>query len=164
MTPRPVCSRKIGALAQLAALLCLCAACTGDRPPFRAGMPPLRTDSTTCQFGERGVRVSVDDAPDGVDVVLTTIRDVDDLRHRAHDAAAMYGAGAHRGLGHNGKHGNGAHHGLGLARLSIPVKAEEVDVWSGAKIHVSPVDPAKVDVVRSEVRARADDAQWGECP
>ena len=139
-------------------------ACASDRPPFLAGEPSLRTDSTSCPFGDRGARVAVDDAPDGVDVTITTIRDVDELRQRARDSAAMYGPLAHRGLGHNGKHGNGEHHGLGLAELRPEVKSEVTDVPSGAKIHVTPVDPSSVADVRREVRARAERTRWGACP
>jgi hypothetical protein len=127
-------------------------------------MPPLKTDSTTCQFGERGVRVAVNDLPDGVEIVVTTIRDVDELRHRARDVAAMYGHGAHRGLGHNGKHGDGAGHGLRLAELRSMVSAVETDIPDGATIRVTPLDPAKVAEVQSDVGARAERAQWGDCP
>jgi hypothetical protein len=126
-------------------------------------MPPLRTDSTTCQLGDRGVRVAVNELPDGVEVVVTTIRDVDELRQRARDAAAMYGPGAHRGLGHDGKHGDGARHGLHLAELRAKVNAVETDIPDGASIRVTPLDPAKVGEVQSEVEARVEKAQWGNC-
>ena len=140
------------------------AGCAANQPPFHAGLPPLETDSTTCQLGDPGVRVRVEDVEDAVDVTVTTIRDVDDLRHRVRDAAAMYGPGAHRGLGHHGKHGNGGHHGLRLAELRPTIKAVEIDVPSGAKIHVTPIESAKLDEVRAEVRARAAQAQWGDGP
>ena len=139
-------------------------ACAVDRPPFLVGERTLRTDSTTCPFGDHGARIGVEDTADGVDITVTTLRDVEELRHRARDAAAMYGPAAHRGLGHHGKHGTGEHHGLGLAELRPEVKAAEVDVPGGAKIHVTPADPAKIDDVRRNVRARAEGARWGECP
>jgi hypothetical protein len=76
----------------------------------------------------------------------------------------MYGAGAHRGLGHEGTHGSGLHHGLALDRLGVPVRAEEEDTASGARIRVAAIDAADRATVRTAVRARADAVRVGSCP
>ena len=44
------------------------------------------------------------DTEDGTVIELRAYGDATDLRRRAHDAAAMYGPGAHRGVGHDGVH------------------------------------------------------------
>jgi hypothetical protein len=148
-----------------AVLLALSSACTPPGTPFlRLGEPAPSSESTTCPFGFRGTRVAFEDTADGVDILLTASGDVAELRRRAKDAAAMYGPGAHRGLGHDGTHGSGLHHGLGLDRLGARVRAEEQDTAVGACIHVAAVDSADLARVRTAVRARADAVRVGSCP
>jgi hypothetical protein len=99
-----------------------------------------------------------------VDVTFSGGSRLEELRHRARDAAAMYGPGAHRGLGHQGLHGDGEHHGLGLKELSPPVRAVEVDTDDGARIHITPLNAADAVAVRAEVHARVTRTRMGDCP
>jgi hypothetical protein len=104
------------------------------------------------------------DADDGVVVALRGYGDVTELRRRAHDSAAMYGPGAHRGLGHEGKHGSGEHHGLGLAQLGVPVRAEVEDTPDGARIVVRPVVATDLETMRKALHDREERARAGRCP
>jgi hypothetical protein len=140
------------------------AGCAQDgRPPLHAGEPVEPTPSTTCPLGLRGARVTLENTHDGADVVMTAFGDATELRQRARDAAAMYGPGAHRGMGHEGKHGDGKQHGLGLATLGVPVVATEEDTKDGARIHVAAVDPQDRGRMRAALIARVDDARTGDC-
>jgi hypothetical protein len=149
----------------IAILLALSCACTPPEPPFvRVGERAPPSESTTCPFGFRGARVAFEDTAEGVDIVLTGVGNAAELQHRARDAAAMYGPGSHRGLGHDGTHGNGLHHGLALDRLGVQVRAAEQNTTGGACIHVTAIDTADLAKVRTAVRARADAVRSGSCP
>jgi hypothetical protein len=144
--------------------VCALAGCAPDgRPPIHAGEPLEPSPSSTCPFGLRGARVAVENTRDGADVVMTAFGDATELRHRARDAAAMYGPGAHRGLGHHGQHGDGKQHGLSLGTLGVQVVAAEEDTPDGARIHVASVDPQEKQRMRAALVARVDDARTGEC-
>lgn len=141
------------------------AACSSSgQPPFSVGRSPLPEPSTTCPFGVRGARVRMSDTEDGVVIALRAFGDVGQLRHRASDAAAMYGPGAHRGLGHDGVHGGGHRHGLGLAHLGVPVRAEAENTPDGAIITVRPQSPAELPRMRAALREREGRVRAGECP
>ena len=124
----------------------------------------MSSPSTTCPLGFKGARVSVRDTDAGADVHLVAYGDAQELRRRAHDAAEQYGAHAHKGLGHEGKHDDGEHHGLGLARLGIEVVTSEEDTEDGALIHVDAVATADRAKLRDALRARVEDARSGDCP
>lgn len=104
------------------------------------------------------------DTDDGVVFTLRAFGDVGELRRRARDAAAMYGAGAHRGLGHEGAHGGGHRHGLGLSRLGVPVEAEVEDTPDGARLLVRPKNAADLKRMRAALREREGSTRAGECP
>jgi hypothetical protein len=104
------------------------------------------------------------DTEDGVLIALRAFGDVGEIRRRAADAAAMYGPGAHRGLGHDGKHGGGHQHGVGLAHLGVPVHAEAENTPEGARILVRPKDPADLERMRAALWARERRSRLGGCP
>src|SRR5687767_11291023 len=110
-----------------------------------AAIGPAPEPSTTCPFGYHGTRVAMEDTDAGVVIRLRAYGDINEVRARAHDAAAMYGPGAHKGKGHNGEHGLGHQHGLGLAHLGVRVTASAVDTPDGADIYVRPQAPADLD-------------------
>lgn len=141
------------------------AACSSSgQPPFGVGRSSLPEPSTTCPFGVRGARVSMSDTDDGVVIALRAFGDVGEVRLRARDAAAMYGAGAHRGRGHDGAHGGGHSHGLGLARLGMPVQAEVENTAEGARIIVRPKVATDLKRMRAALREREGRVRAGECP
>ena len=155
-------------IAVITFLVCLeGAACsTSGQPPIAVGgrHPPRPEPSTTCPFGVRGARVRMSDTEDGVVLALRAFGDVGELRRRAHDAAAIYGPGAHRGLGHDGAHGGGHQHGLGLAHLGVPVEAEAKDTPEGALITVRPKAASDLARMRAALRKREGQVRTGECP
>ena len=132
--------------------------------PFGAGARSDPEPSTTCPFGIRGTRVQMDDTPDGVVLTLHAFGDVEDVRRRARDAAAMYGPGARMGHGHGGVHGRGERHGLGLAHLGVPVNALAEDVPAGARIFVWPKRREDLGRMRAALEEREQRTRTGECP
>lgn len=142
-----------------------CAACgPRGKPPFAVGSSPDPEPSTTCPFGIRGARLEMRDTDEGVVIDVRAFGDVNEVRRRAADAAAMYGPGAHRGLGHEGKHGGGERHGLGLSRLGVAVRAKSEVSAEGARIVVRPKDARDLDRMRHELWAREGRVRRGECP
>lgn len=139
--------------------------CNGKEiaPPIHAGERVEPAPSSTCPFGFRGARVAIERTALGADVVIEGYGDPAILRRRARDAAAMYGPGAHRGMGHDGKHGDGERHGLGLAALGVPVRASEEDTTDGAIIHVVAAEPADRDRLRALLVERGNAARTGDC-
>lgn len=142
----------------------LASAGAGCGNPAAAGYGVEREASTTCPFGVRGARVKMDDIEGGVVLTLRAYGDVNDIRRRARDAAAMYGPGAHRGKGHEGKHGGGEQHGIGLRHLGVPVQAVAEDTADGARIVVRPKDPADLEKMRAALADRERSTRTGTCP
>jgi hypothetical protein len=148
------------------AALVLLMGCNGQEiaPPIHTGGErPEPVPSSTCPFGFQGARVAIERTPLGADVVIEAYGDPAVLRRRARDAAAMYGPGAHRGMGHDGVHGNGKQHGLGLATLGVPVRASEEDTREGAVIHVVAVEPGDRVKLRSVLVQRGNAARSSDC-
>lgn len=132
--------------------------------PAAAGYGAEREASSTCPFGVRGARVKMEDVEGGVVLTMRAFGDVGDIRRRARDAAAMYGAGARRGAGHHGKHGGGEQHGIGLAHLGVPVTAVAEDTPDGARILVKPKVPGDLEKMREALVARERLTRTGACP
>lgn len=133
-------------------------------PPIRFADGRLEPEpSTTCPSGVPGARIRMVETDDGVAFLLKAFGDVDDVRRRARDAAAMYGPGAHRGRGHDGAHGTGQQHGLALDRLGVPVVVESTDTADGARIVVRPKDPADLPRLREAAGARENRVRGGDC-
>jgi hypothetical protein len=132
--------------------------------PFGAAARSDPEPSTTCPFGIRGTRVQMEDTRDGVVLSLHAFGDVEDVRRRARDAAAMYGPGARMGLGHGGAHGKGEQHGLGLVHLGVPVNAMAEDTPEGARIFVWPKRAEDVGKMRAALVERERRTRTGECP
>jgi len=153
-----------------AVVLLMCAAGAGCAPAGRApvsmstGEWAAPEPSTTCPFGIPGARLSMSDHDDGVVIALRAYGDVGEVRRRAHDAAAMYGPGAHRGLGHQGVHGGGHRHGLGLSQLGVPVRAEAENTPEGARITVRPEVATDMEAMRAALWKREGSARRGDCP
>lgn len=152
--------RVIPAMACIA-LVALVAGC--GSPPIRMGERPEPEPSTTCPSGIRGARLRTEETVNGIVFHLKAYGDVHDVRARARDAAAMYGPGAHRGRGHDGAHGDGEHHGLALDRLGVPVDARAEDTAAGARIVVTPKDPADLPTLRRAAADRERRARTGGC-
>lgn len=141
-------------------LLVLVAACSPVAMAAQTDPEP----STTCPFGVRGARVELENTSDGVQIKLRAFGDVEEVRRRAVDAAAMYGPGAHQGLGHDGQHGTGERHGFGLGQLGVPVSTLVENTPDGARILVWPKQPEDLDKMRTALAKRESRARAGKCP
>ncbi len=108
--------------------------------------------------------MEMEDSADGVVVKLRAFGDVEEVRRRAIDASAMYGPGAHMGLGHHGVHGRGERHGLGLAHLGVPVLAIPEYTPDGARIMIWPKEPKDLAKMRAALVEREERARTGKCP
>lgn len=134
--------------------LCLTSACVPTEKHDAAS--PTNAAIQSCPLGVRGAAVAATDTADGITLTFTTdvVANVEELRTRARDAAAMHGPGEKVGLGHDGRHGEGGQHGLQTLQLP-PVHAAEDDVNEGARIRFVPADQKDLEVLRTKLRARA---------
>lgn len=147
-----------------------------------------------CPMMAEGATVAVSDTDNGVALTFTTASgDVGDLRTRAGHMTQMYsmhhgqrgmmwhahgggmmgagpgpGAMGGAGMAHGpGAMGGGMAHGAGMAGPSGMMPAasatvEEVD--GGARILLTPTDPADLEALRQHVRAHSERMGSGECP
>jgi hypothetical protein len=142
-----------------------------------------------CPIAVPGTQLAAADTPDGVSVTFTTSPDrAEDLRARVHAMADMHNrhhlAGGpegthagHGGMEHGGMMGGGmmgggmmgggSTAGAGAGQASMmppPSRATVVDVEGGARLVVTPNDPADMDQLRSTVRTHAEHMQkTGTC-
>jgi hypothetical protein len=133
-------------------------------PPAAASQAvgaPAGMSMQNCPMAVPGTQVSVADTPDGEAITFTTSPDhASDLRDRVHAMADMHNR-HHQGDGMEGMHGVMQHgHMMGggehMTMMPPPSRAAVEDVDGGARIVVSPTDPADVDRLRSAVRAHAE--------
>jgi hypothetical protein len=124
--------------------------------------PPYSRGTRECPLGFVGAHVTIDDTPDGAVFTFTTDERVAELRERVATSAAMYGPGAHRGLGHGGEHGLGQKHGLALSELPVTTAVETIE--HGARLRVLITDFARRAEVRQALHERAERVAAGECP
>jgi hypothetical protein len=99
----------------------------------------------------------------GIDVTITAPPAyLEELRRRIRDAAALYGPGAHKGLGHHGMHLGAQRHGLRLTELP-PLYASVDDVDGGARLHLVAKLSMQSDELRAKLRDRIDLVRAGPC-
>ena len=117
----------------------------------RSGMPmqgmPMMMN---CPMTLQGTSVSVVDTPTGVAISLTTkAENVAELRRRVQQMATM----------HSGQHSSEAmKHGQ---MMPGTIKYEEIE--NGARLTLTPREPAKLDEFRKQVRAHVEKMQKGDC-
>lgn len=146
------------ALSAVSLSACVLVACTEANPPPRAAdsirsAPP----PSSCPLGVDGARVVYEDTEKGGRLTFTAPpAQIEDLRRRARDAAAMHGTGQQKGEGHDGRHGNGGEHGLRPMQLP-PASAGEQDLEGGARIDVTPRYEGDLLVLRAKLRERAQE-------
>jgi hypothetical protein len=122
------------------------------------------TDSTKpCPLGVEGSVLTLADVRGGIDVTMTAAPDrIGDLRARIRAAAALHGAGSHKGLGHNGSHLGAHRHGLRLTALP-PLDATVEDVKDGARLHLVAKVGSEVDPLRAQLRDRVTLVLAAQC-
>lgn len=147
--------------------------CAGSSPPqASSSSPPAPTRRTPlrgelplnmpCPLGVEDATVYAEDVPHGVEVTLTSMANVDELRMRAASAAKAYGPMRHRGIGHDGQHGQGNQHGLQLIWLNrVAIRYE--DIPAGARLTIQPDDPSELAKVRATVREHVLDIASRPC-
>ncbi len=135
-----------------------------------------------CPMAVPGTRLAVADTPDGESVMFTTSSDrAEDLRARVRAMAdmhnrhqegggmeGMHGGGMeHGGMMHGmeGMHGGmGAPGGADQMMMPPPSRAAAEDVEGGARLVVTPNDPADLEKLRSAIRMHAQHMQEsGKC-
>lgn len=125
--------------------------------PTASGMPMCPTDV-------EGTQVTAADTPSGETVTFTTAPErAAELRTRVHAMADMHNrhhatgaTDAHAGM--QGAEGGGMHHG---AMMPPPSRATVEDTDTGARIVVTPNDPADLAKLQATVREHAQHMQEG---
>lgn len=117
-----------------------------------------------CPLGVPETRIAIEELPDRVVLAFTTSSDrVPALRSRVADQAAQSGPEKHEGPGHDGMHG--ASHGHGLRLWDMPASRAIVEeIPEGARLHVTPLDPAELGALRAALRGRVRALEDKDCP
>jgi hypothetical protein len=136
-------------------------ACGGESTARPVAASPIAA-ATSCPLGVRGTVIAIRDVGEGVELTFTSRDHADEVRRRVLEVSAVHGAGAHRGVGHEGEHGIGQGHGLHLGDLP-PMSAAFEEVPGGARLQLAAIDPEHASTVRDEVRRRASSMQNRVC-
>lgn len=135
----------------------------GDRPhghghhDDEVGMCPMAVEGTT---------VHTEDVDGGIAMVFVTTGDQAELRERVARMAKMHdehhAEGQH--AGHHADHGAGHHadHGGGGKVPASAARVEDVD--GGARLVLTPRDPAELPALVEHVRGHAEAMATGSCP
>ena len=129
-----------------------------------------------CPMAVPGTQLAATDTEDGEAVTFTTSPDqASELRARVHAMADMHnrhhqaGAtdGMHGGMPHGGAMGGGSMGSGGggpMGMMPPPSRAAVEDVVGGARLVVTPNDPADLEALRSAVRMHSERMQQtGTC-
>lgn len=134
------------------------------QPPLGAAPADMMQ---VCPMAVPGTQVAVSDTPDGEAVWFTTAPErIPELRSRVRAMADLHnrqhaGGGAEQMGG--GMMGGGMS-GMGASMMPPPSRAAVEDVEGGARLVVTPNDPADLDRLRSTVRMHAQHMQeTGTC-
>ena len=135
----------------------------------------------------KGTQIVASDTSDGVAIVFTTAGDVAGLRSHVRKMAEMRTRmasggtmgmenregmrGEGKGMDGSGMHGGGMGmkgdmrgHGMGMMGKHVPARASVEDVPGGARLVLTPVDPAQLAALREQTRSHAAMMRTGECP
>ncbi len=158
------------------------AAPPGSAPDATPGGPMHHGAMMQCPMDVPGTQVSAADTPEGESVTFTTSSPdaVPDLRARIHAMADRYERRharadaqeeAQGGTGDGdesaaGSAGSGSPDAEGTpAHESAPSRAVVEDIEGGARIDITPNDPADLDQLRTTIRDRvASREETGSCP
>jgi hypothetical protein len=113
-------------------------------------MGPMMQMMQNCPMKVAGVKVAVADTTDGIAVTITTESgNVDELRRRVELMATMHSP-------------NGDQPAMMRNRMIAgSVKFEEVE--NGARLTLTPKDPAQLEAFRKQVREHAKRMEKGDC-
>jgi len=114
-------------------------------PQHKADMSMMQN----CPMKVPGTELSVANAVNGIVLTITTkTGDVAELRRRTESMARMHSSPSN----HAGMHAN---------MMPFSVKYEEI--VAGARLTLTPKDPAQLDAFRTKVRQHAEQMKKGEC-
>jgi hypothetical protein len=109
----------------------------------------MREMMQNCPMKLPNVKMSLEDTLDGIAITMTTESgNVDVLRRRIEHLAAMR---------------NNSDGGRGMMRNRVVGTAKYEPVPNGAKLTLTPRDPAQLESFRKRVRAHAECMQNGDC-
>ncbi|HEY6034667.1 MAG TPA: hypothetical protein VIV58_10420 [Kofleriaceae bacterium] len=135
----------------------LIAACGGSKPQ-PAAPPPASTTTPAhhemagmCPLEVAGTQVAAADTADGAAMTFTTTGDVANLRQRVHHMAEM----------HDHMMGGGM---MTMKMKMVPSTARAEDIDGGARIVLTPKDPAQLSELRAHVHEHATMMASGHCP
>jgi hypothetical protein len=131
----------------------LIVACGGSKPQ-PAPPPPTSTSAPAhhemagmCPLEVSGTQVAATDTSDGAAIAFTTTGEVANLRQRVHHMAVMHDHMMAEGM-----------------MKMVPSSARAEDIDGGARIVLTPKDPAQLSELRAHVRDHATMMANGRCP
>lgn len=142
------------------------------QPATAAPAPAAPRMAEICPMSIPGTKVSAADTATGEALTFTTTPDQADLlREKVHAMAEMHNRHHASGdAGHGGMAGMGGMAGGGMAggemggmQMPPPSRATVEDLADGARILVTPNDPADLQVLQSTVRMHAEHMQKDGC-
>jgi len=143
--------KKVVMLLMLAPAALFAAGMQGAQTEPKSGMPmPGMSMMMSCPMKLEGTSVAVADTATGIAVSLTTKPDnVAELRRRVEQMAAMHsGAPSSQAM---------------MQGQMMPGTVKYEAIENGARLTLTPKDPAKLDEFRKQVRAHVEKMQKGEC-
>lgn len=136
-------------------VIALGAACGSAQHGSAAATPPAAKPDR-CPMHVAGTEVAASDTESGAALTFTTTGDVGELRARAHEMARMHDDMAVGG------------HEMGMMKdmpmTMPPAHASAEDIDGGARVTLTPIDPAKLDALRSAAHHHVDMMRGGDCP
>jgi hypothetical protein len=145
--------RRLAVLLMLAPIALVAAGMQAPTTGQKPGMPMQGMSSQgmmSCPMTLEGTSVAVADAPNGIAVSLTTkAENVAELRKRVEHMAAM----------HSGESPSAAM----MQGQMMPATVKYEAITNGAKVTLTPKDPAKLPDFRAQVRAHVEKMKKGEC-
>lgn len=116
-----------------------------------------------CPMAVEGATVEVEDVEGGVALKFaTSAGDVKELRSRVHRIGEKHAAKMESGM-HGGK-GAMMHGGKGDSTSMVPHESKVEDVETGARMHLTPKDPAQLGDLREHARQMAARMGTRQCP
>ena len=115
-----------------------------------------------CPLDVAGTQVVIADVDGGVVLAFTTPGDVAELRVRVHHMADMHAMhDMHR------MHGPMSHGHMGISAplqmRMVPVQAAVADIDGGARVTLTPIDPAQLEALRAQARDHESMMHEGGC-
>jgi hypothetical protein len=119
--------------------------------------------AATCPMAVAGTSARAEDVDGGAAIAFTTTGDVTELRRRVAHMAEMHAR--HHGEGHGPMMGNDSKMGtMGHGMMMAAAQARSEDIEAGARIVLTPNEPAELARLREHTRQHAEKMASGQCP